>query len=297
MKFFPLVWRNLLRRKVRTTFTLLSIFVAFVLFGFLMAIRTAFGVGVDIAGRRSADDDRQDLAHQAAPAVATAAHRSRPRASIDVTHANWFGGIYQDPKNSSPNMAVEPESWLRIYPEFAVPEDQKKAWLADRTGAIVGADTREAVRLEGRRPRAAAGRRSTGRRTAAPWEFTIDGIYDSPEKGVDKTQFFFHYDYMNETIREPELRPRSGRLVRDQAEGPVAGGGDRAEARRDVRQLAERDQDRHREGVRRRLRQADRRHRQHHDRRSPARCCSRSCWCRPTPWRRRSASGPTSWRS
>ena len=58
-----------------------------------------------------------------------------------MSHANWFGGIYQDPKNFFANMAVDPESWLRIYPEFQVPADQKKAWLADRTGAIVGVDT------------------------------------------------------------------------------------------------------------------------------------------------------------
>ena len=50
MKFLPLVWRNLWRRKVRTTFTLLSIFIAFLLFGLLMTIRDAFSLGVDLAG-------------------------------------------------------------------------------------------------------------------------------------------------------------------------------------------------------------------------------------------------------
>src|SRR5258708_4252052 len=50
----------------------------------------------------------------------------------DVTHANWFGGIYQEPKNFFANMAVEPESWLRLYPEFHLSEEQKKSWLADR---------------------------------------------------------------------------------------------------------------------------------------------------------------------
>ena len=139
---------------------------------------------------------------------------------VDISHANWFGGIYQDPKNFFANMAVDPESWLRdLSASSTLPEDQKKAWLADRTGAIVGADTAkrfgwkvgDRVPLQGVIYRTPDG---------GPWEFTIDGIYDSTEKGVDKTQFFFHYDYMNETIRQPELRPRSGRLVRDQAEGP-----------------------------------------------------------------------------
>ena len=50
MKYVPLVWRNLMRRKIRTIFTVLSILIAFVLFGVLMAIRAAFTMGVDVAG-------------------------------------------------------------------------------------------------------------------------------------------------------------------------------------------------------------------------------------------------------
>ena len=200
MKFFPLVWRNLLRRKVRTTFTLLSVFVAFVLFGILMAIRMAFGAGVTIAGaERLMMIDKISLIN---PIPLSYMERIKSTDGVvDLSHANWFGGIYQDPKNFFANMAVEPESWLRIYPEFGLPEDQKKAWLADRTGAIVGVDTArrfgwkvgDRVPLQGviyRKP------------DGSPWEFTIDGIYDSKEKGVDKSQFFFHYDYMNETIRD-----------------------------------------------------------------------------------------------
>ena len=90
--------------------------------------------------RRPADDDPQGLADQAAAALVPAAASQSTEGVEDVTHANWFGGIYQDPKNFFANMAVDPESWLRIYPEFAMPEDQMKAWLADRTGAIVGVD-------------------------------------------------------------------------------------------------------------------------------------------------------------
>ena len=75
------------------------------------------------------------------PRSLPAAARSRSKGVKDVAHANWFGGIYQEPRNFFANMAVDPESWLRMYPEFAVPDDQKKAWLADRTGAIVGVDT------------------------------------------------------------------------------------------------------------------------------------------------------------
>ena len=162
-------------------------------------------------------------------------------------------------------MAVDPESWLQIYPEFTfrrteegLPGGSHRAPssavdLAERFGWKVG----DRVPLQGVIYRTPNGE---------PWEFTIVGIYDSLEKGVDKSQFFFHYDYMNETIRNQNYGHDQVGWYVDQAQGPGAGGNDGAEARRDVRQLAERDQDGHRERVHRRLRQADRRHRQHHDR-------------------------------
>jgi putative ABC transport system permease protein len=200
MKFFPVVWRNLLRRKVRTIFTLLSIFVAFLLFGILMAVRVAFSVPVAIAGaERLLMIDKVSIIN---PMPLGYKHQIETTEGVaDVSHANWFGGIYQDPKNFFANMAVEPESWLRLYPEFQLPDDQKKAWLADKAGAIVGSDLAkrfnwkvgDRVPLQGviyRRP------------DGGPWEFTIDGIYTATEKGVDKTQFFFHYNYLNETIRD-----------------------------------------------------------------------------------------------
>jgi putative ABC transport system permease protein len=199
MKFLPLVWRNLQRRRIRTLFTMLSVVVAFLLFGLLMTIRGAFNVGVTIAGaERLVMIDKISLIN---PLPLRYMHEIEAVPGVkDITHANWFGGIYQDPKNFFANMAVEPESFLRMYPEFKIPEDQRKAWLADRTGAVVGVDTAarfgwkvgDRVPLQGTIYRKPDG---------APWEFTIDGIYDSAEKGVDKTQFFFHYDYLNETIR------------------------------------------------------------------------------------------------
>jgi putative ABC transport system permease protein len=164
-----------------------------------MAIRVAFSGTITISGaERLVMIDRISLIN---PIPLSYQQRIQSVEGVkDVTHANWFGGIYQDQKNFFANMAVDPESWLRIYPEVAMPEDQKKAWLADRTGAVVGIETAkrfgwkvgDRVPLQGviyRRP------------DGSPWEFTIRGIYESPEKGFDNSQFFFHYDYMNETLR------------------------------------------------------------------------------------------------
>src|SRR5262249_19888855 len=93
MKYLPLVWHNLWRRKVRTVFTLLSIFVAFLLFGLLMTIRTTFSLGVDIAGL-----DRLMVIHKISiilplPSSYQQQLKSVPGVEV-VTHNTCFGGVY-----------------------------------------------------------------------------------------------------------------------------------------------------------------------------------------------------------
>jgi putative ABC transport system permease protein len=201
MRFLPLVWRNLLRRKVRTIFTVLSIFIAFLLFGVLMAIRMAFSMGVDMAGQgRLMTIDKVSIIN---PLPASYENQIKQVEGVkEVTHANWFGGYYQDIRNQFATFATDPESWLRVYPkEYEVPEDQKKAWIADRTGAMVGSDTAKKYgwKVGQRVPvQGTIYRRPDG----GPWEFTIDAIYDSKQKGADKTQFLFNYQYLRETIPE-----------------------------------------------------------------------------------------------
>jgi putative ABC transport system permease protein len=203
MKFLPVIWRNLMRRKVRTIVTMLSIFVAFLLFGALMAIRAAFNMGVEVAGA-----ERLMMIHRVSiiqPLPLSYANRIKPVEGVtDLTHGNWFNGIYQDPKNFFASIAVDPESWLRVYHEIAVPEDQKKAWLANRTGALIGADLAKRFnwKIGDRIPLISPIYR---KRDGSPWEFTIDGIYDSTSKAMDKSQFFFHYRYLEEAMRDTPM--------------------------------------------------------------------------------------------
>jgi len=195
MKFLPLVWKNIWRRKFRTTFTLLSIFIAFLLFGILMTIRNSFALGVEIAGL-----DRLVLINKISlimplPFAYQARLQSVPGVEM-VTHNTWFNGIYQDPANFFANIAVEPEPFLKIYPEYKLPPEQVKAWFDDRQGAIVGRDLAERfgwkvgdrVPLQGTIFRPKSG---------DVWEFNVSGIYDAAD-GIDKTQFFFRYDYLEE---------------------------------------------------------------------------------------------------
>ena len=195
MKFLPLIWKNVWRKKFRTTFTLLSLFIAFLLFGILMTIRAAFSFGIEIAGV-----DRLMMLHKTGflmllPQAYTGRLEAIPGVQI-ATHQTWFGGVYQDPSNFFDNIAVEPEVFLKIYPEFKLPPDQMTAWLGDRQGAIIGRDLadRFAWKIGDRVPLTATIWRP---KQGDTWEFNIVGIYDGAD-GVDKTQFFFRYDYLDE---------------------------------------------------------------------------------------------------
>ena len=141
MKFLPLIWKNMMRKKVRTIFTVLSILIAFVLFGYLGAIRLAFSLGVDVTGA-----DRLLVIHRVSLIrPLPLAHMNRIRSVpgvVDVTHATWFGGKYQDQfEGRFAILPVEPEQFLGLYPEFLVSEEHKKSWMANRTGVLVGRKT------------------------------------------------------------------------------------------------------------------------------------------------------------
>ncbi|HTL69382.1 MAG TPA: FtsX-like permease family protein [Lacunisphaera sp.] len=193
MKFFHLVWGNLKRRKLRTSLTLLSILVAFVLFGFLCAIKQALVGGVALAGA-----DRLIVRHkvsiiQLLPETYQARMEKIPGVAA-VAHQTWFGGIYQDPKNFFMQCPVVPEQFMAMFPEFILPPDQMKAWLATRTGAIVGRKTAERFhwKIGDKVPiMSPIWLRKT-------WEFDIVGIFDGAKKGTDTTSMFFRYDYFDE---------------------------------------------------------------------------------------------------
>jgi putative ABC transport system permease protein len=197
MKLLPLVWSNLKRKKVRTTFTVLSVFVSFLLFGFLVAVDNAFTSGVDVAGA-----DRLLTIHKVSliqPLPATYGPRIQAVQGVKaVTFANWFGGIYQDPKNFFGQMAVDKDSFLGLYPEYVLPPEQKKAWLADRAGAIIGRQLadRFGFKVGDRIPiQGTIYRHPNG---SALWEFNVSGIYDGAEKATDTSSLYFRYDYLNE---------------------------------------------------------------------------------------------------
>ena len=198
MKYLHLVWRNLLRRKVRTAFTFLSIVVAFFLFGILMAIRNAFDAGIQIAGQNRLLTVHKVSIIQLLPIRYLAQIQATPGVR-SVTDFTWFGGIYQDPKNFFAQMAVEPEGLLRIYPEFVLDAGARERWIATRTGAIAGHKLAERFgwKIGDRIPlQATFWRPRDG--TSTTFEFELVGFYRGATADVDETQFFFRHDYLME---------------------------------------------------------------------------------------------------
>jgi putative ABC transport system permease protein len=201
MKFLPLVWAGLKRRKLRTTFTFLSICIAFMLYAFLGALREALSGGVSMTGL-----DRLILRHKVS-LIQTLPESYQARIEAvegvaAVCHQTWFGGIYQNSKNFFPNMPVVPGDFLAMFPEFVLSDAEKQAWLGTRTGAVVGRVTAERFNwhIGDRIPiQSPIWGQPAGQ---GQWEFVITGIYEGTKKAADTSQMFFRYDYFEEARQQ-----------------------------------------------------------------------------------------------
>lgn len=197
MKYLPLVWRNLLRRKFRTVFTLATVFISFVLYAFLMTIRSAFSMGVDVAGV-----DRLMMMHKVSLIqLLPESYLQTILTTPGVTRASfstWFGGTYQDNANQFAVMAIG-DGFLDVYPEFKIPADQLVAWKGDRQGAVVGVDIakRYGWKIGDKVPIQATIWQPKQGNT---WFYNVDAIYDG-DQTIDKTNFLFHYKYLDENRR------------------------------------------------------------------------------------------------
>jgi putative ABC transport system permease protein len=197
MKFLPLLLAGLKRKKLRTTLTFLSIFIAFLLFAFLGAIKEAFLAGVNLAGQDRLITRHKVSLIQTLPQSYTNRIRSMDGVAA-ACHSTWFGGIYQDPKNFFATIPTEPEAFLDMYPEFLLSDSEKQAWLTTRTGCIIGKATADRFKwkLGDRIPLQSPiwGVPLGG----TQWEFEIVGIFTGAKKGTDTTGMYFRYDYFEE---------------------------------------------------------------------------------------------------
>lgn len=199
MKFLPLLLANLARRKIRTALTAGSFAVAIFLFCILLTIRASFQQGVEAAGVDRLLVINKVSFIQPLP-IAYRDRILKVPGVKELTYATWFAGIYQDPKNFFGQFAIDHKTYLRLFTEFRVPEDQWKAFEADRTGAIAGKTIAERFgwKIGDRIP-------LKDSLYGPSWEFNLVGIYTGTRPQDDLTQFWLRGDYFDEKV-QPEFK-------------------------------------------------------------------------------------------
>jgi putative ABC transport system permease protein len=195
MYILKILFRNAFRHRLRTGLTILSITIAILAFGLLRTVISAWYAGVEASSaNRLITRNAVSLIF---PLPLSYKEKIRQIEGIsDVSYGNWFGGVYIDEKNFFANFAVEPRTYLRLYPEYILSPADEAAFFRDRKSFVAG---RKLAERFGWKP----GDIITLKGTIYPgnWEFTMRGIYRGRDGNTDESQFFFHWDYLNETVK------------------------------------------------------------------------------------------------
>jgi putative ABC transport system permease protein len=196
MQILKLLVRNAFRHKLRTGLTIVGITVAILAFGLLRTVVHAWYSGVE-ASSATRLVTRNAVSLVFSLPLSYKDKIRQVQGVTSVSYGNWFGGVYITEKNFFPNFAVDAGTYLDLYPEFVVPEEQKKAFLADRKGCVVG--RRAAARFGWK-----VGDAIVLKGTIFPgmWELVLRGIYHGARKTTDETQLFLHWDYVNESLKK-----------------------------------------------------------------------------------------------
>jgi putative ABC transport system permease protein len=205
MRILRLVLLNAFRHRLRTMLTVAGIAVAILAFGLLRTVVSAWYAGV----AQAAPDrliSRSRISITFTLPVSQRERITRIPGVVGVTHGNWFGGVYKDPKNFFAQIALEGASSFEFYPEYLVAPDALAAFAAERNAAIVGEGlmTRfgwkvgDVILIQG---------------TIYPgdWDFVIRGAYRGRETTTDDSQFFFNYQYIEQRMLE-ETPARAGQV-------------------------------------------------------------------------------------
>lgn len=209
MFFMKLVFRNAFRARLRSALTVLGLVIALVAFGLLQTVVKSWYAGADMAsGTRLITRNSISLVFSL-PGY----YRDRIR-SIEgvkgVAVSNWFGGVWRDERSFFAQFAVDLPNFFAMYPEFQFKPDEWADLVRDRRGAAIG---RQLADLYGFK----IGDRVPIRGTiyGGNWEFNVRAIYDGRDQGTITRQMYFHYDYLNEYLkqRSPRNADRAGVFV------------------------------------------------------------------------------------
>jgi putative ABC transport system permease protein len=199
MKFLPLVWSSLWRKKARTIFTLLSIVIAFLLFGLLQGVNAwlnAFSMGSNtnrlyVVSRVS----------QVQPLPSAYLHQIETVPGIRrATYIAGISGYYQEKTNNLLAMATDVKAFFDLYPDWRVAPEQLAAMERTRAGAIVAAPLMRTFgwKIGDRLPLRSSVFKQDG---SADWDFEIVGTYDVPSAPAEANRILVNYAYFDEARR------------------------------------------------------------------------------------------------
>lgn len=201
MTFVGLAAKNLLRNKVRTGLTVLGVAIAIVTFLLLRTVISAWTVGADFAAKDRVVTRHKITFVMTLPKRYVDKVREAPNIKA-ATFANWFGG--KDPTHDREffaTLAVDGKSYFDVMTEFVVTDEERAAFLEDRTGAVVGDVIAQKLGWKvGDKVTLESGIYPT--LPDKPWTFTIRGIYTASQRTADRSTFLFHWDYLNEALPE-----------------------------------------------------------------------------------------------
>ena len=195
MLILKLLFKNAFRHKLRTALTILGITIAILAFGVLRTVVAAWYAGVESSSAsRLVTRNAISLIF---PLPISYKDKIRQIEGVrTVSYGTWFGGVYKDEKNFFPNLAVEARSFMEIYPEFILSDEELRAFIKDRKGFVAGRKLITRFKWK-------IGDTVTLKGLIFPgnWDFVLRGVYRGRDKTVDETQFLFHWDYLNERIK------------------------------------------------------------------------------------------------
>ena len=171
---------NLFHKKTRTWLTLLSVVMAFVLFGLLQSLNLVFSAGADFVGATRLVTQSRVSFTQSLPMRMVPEMDAIPGVQR-VMYQQWFGAVFRE----NPQIfafAVDPERLHDVYPEWVMPEEHWNAFRDTRTGMIAGkllAD-RYGWKVGDRIP--LKSNIFPQKNNSKDWEFELVGIFDGKDE-------------------------------------------------------------------------------------------------------------------
>lgn len=199
MNLFTLIFRNAFRHKLRAVLTVIGVTIALLAFCMINTMINAWYSGVNKSAKNRIITRNAVSLIFYLPISYLETVKNVPGVDL-VGHGNWFGGIYKDERNRFAQFAIN-DGYLDVYPEFIFDKGERDAWRADRSGILIGEELANNFGLK-------VGQRIQIQGTIFPgmWDFTVRGIFKPRQNSTPTKQMFFHYEYLNESLKVTRIR-------------------------------------------------------------------------------------------